>query len=134
MWSIHRNAGRLIEVKVVSPVTLQELQPFAQRLREVSDELPERFVGCVHLVEANIFPPDVANGFINIMQRDNPRLERSAFLIGAQAVFALQIERMLREADHSRRRSFRSAETLAEWLSEVLTEEEKAALHRFLGM
>jgi hypothetical protein len=133
MYEIHNQAGRLVEVRVASPVVVDELAPFLRRLREVLSAMPGKAVICTDLRGAKVFAPEVADGFVNIMRGDNPRLDRSAFLVSDNALFSLQIERMIREAGSSVRRAFHDPVALVEWVGELLGDDERRSLERFLA-
>src|SRR5579883_873197 len=104
MWSIDHEVGRLIEVRVESPVAFEDVDPFFKRMRSLIGPMPARAIVCVDLRAARLFPPDVAEGFVGVMRGDNPRIERSGFLVSDSALFGLQIERMIREAGSPLRR------------------------------
>ena len=53
------------------------------------------------------FPAQVG-AFLAVMKSDNPMVERSGFLIGDSAAFAVQVEKMIREAQNPMRRTFSS--------------------------
>ena len=132
MHSVANHAGRLIEVKVASPLTIQEVQQLVGELLAAMHNLQGQYVGCVDLLGAHVFAPEVAEPMIKLLSGNAPHVIRTAMLIGDSAVFALQVERAIRTSDPDKRRSFRSPEELKAWLGEVLTAEEKAALERFL--
>jgi hypothetical protein len=134
MWTLQHPVGRFVELRIESPITIVDLEPLGQRLGQAIAAISGRFVVCTDLSRANIMPPDVAEAFIRLMRRDNPQLERSGFLVGASALFSLQLERMLKEANNPSRRPFRSAAPLVSWLSEVLNPAEQVALKQFLGL
>jgi hypothetical protein len=54
-------------------------------------------------------------------------------LIGENATFALQVERIIRNAASPQRRAFRTHDELRGWLREVLGAEERVRLARFLN-
>ena len=60
-------------------------------------------------------------------------MERTAFLVGESAVFAMQIERVIRNAANPNRRAFRDPGDLRKWLAEILTATEAARLGEFLS-
>ena len=62
-----------------------------------------------------------------MLKSDNPKVERSAVLIGNSSVFGLQLERMFREAGNPGRRVFRSVDTIVTWLDESLDEAERTS-------
>jgi hypothetical protein len=131
--SVANHAGRLIEVKVASPLTIEEAQQLVGELLAAMHNLAGQYVGVVDLLGAHVFPPDVAETLIKLLSGNAPHVIRTAMLIGDSAVFALQVERGIRTSDPDKRRAFRSAAELKAWLGEVLTAEEQAALERFLG-
>ena len=132
MFSIENNAGRLIEVRIQTPMVTADIAAFAGRLRSLITASAERIVICTDLRGASVFPPDVADGFVTIMRSDNPKLERSGFLVNESALFSLQVERMIRDAGGSSRRSFREGAPLLTWLGELLSPRERDRLASFL--
>lgn len=136
MWTIEQRVGRLIEIQLVSPILLPELEGFGQRIGEFVARVAkqgQRMIACTDLASANILPPEVAEWFIRLMQRDNPALERGAFLIGTSAVFALQLERMFKQSSSLTRRTFREPGPLLAWLGELATPIERDRIRRFLA-
>ena len=132
MYRVEHPAGRLIEVKLASPLTIEEVEQFTQKYVEVMRKIPVRYVGVVNLLEAYVFPKNVADGLMKLLSGAASHVERSAMLIGESAVFALQVERLIREANNPNRRAFRHGPELVAWLSEVLTAAEKKELERFI--
>ena len=119
-------AANVDDASDVSPVSMPELQGFGQRIGEIAARLAKPgFIACTDLTGANILPPDVAEWFIRLMQRDNPVLERGAFLTGSSAVFALQLERMFKQSSSHTRRTFREPGPLLAWLGELATPAER---------
>lgn len=98
----------------------------------VVEKVPMGFVAVMDLRRAHVFPQTVAEGFIHILSDNNPKLGRSAVLINPSAVFALQVERAIREADNPMRRAFREPAMLEAWLDEALDRVEQKRLHEFL--
>jgi hypothetical protein len=131
--SVANHAGRLIEVRIASPLTIQEVQQLAGELLAAMHHLSGQYVGVVDLLGAHVFPPEVAETLIKLLSGNAPHVIRTALLIGDSAVFALQVERGIRTSAPDKRRAFRSQGELKAWLGEVLTVEEKVALERFLG-
>jgi hypothetical protein len=135
MWTIEQHVGRLIEVRLGSPVLFAELASFGEKMAGLLAGLQrrgQRAVGCVDLQGANLLPPDVSEWFIKLLQRDNSMLDRSAFLISQSAMLALQIERMIKQANNPTRRAFRDRDPMLAWLDETLSPPESARVRRFL--
>jgi hypothetical protein len=133
MHTMRNVVGRLVEVRVASPLSLDEVAEFRQEHHAALRELPERYVGAVDLRHADIFPVEVAQRLIALLSEIAPLVERTGFLIGESAVFALQIERILRNSTHPHRRAFREPEPLKAFLGEMLTPLERTRLDEFLG-
>ncbi len=133
MHRIQNITGRLVEVRVKPPLTLDEVRQFVEEHKATVSRIPDRYVGVVDLHRADVFQADVAAALIQLLSRMADRVERTAFLIGESAVFALQIERVIRNAASPNRKSFREPGPLKEWLGEVLTDGERTRLDAFLA-
>ncbi len=132
MHRIENKAGRLVEVRATPPLTLDEMKQFVEEHKATVSRIQDRYVGVVDLHQAHVFPPEVADALVQLLSRMADRVERTAFLIGESAVFALQIERVIRQAANPNRRTFREPGPLKEWLGEVLNAGERLRLDRFL--
>jgi hypothetical protein len=132
MHTVENVTGRLVEVRVETPLTLEEVQQFVREHRAIVSRIEGNYVGVVDLLRAHVFPTDVAQALIQILSGMAPMVERTAFLIGESAIFSLQIERVLRSSNSPQRRSFRDPEPLKSWLGEVLSAPEQARLAAFL--
>ena len=132
MYSVENPAGRLIEVKLASPLTLEEVQQFTQKHLEIMRRIPVKYIGVVNLLNAHVFVPAVAEGLSKLLAGAASHVERSGFLIGESAIFSLQVERVIRESNSPNRRAFRNGDELVAWMSEVLTPPEKTQLQRFI--
>lgn len=124
--------GRLVEARFASPLDLDEVKQFVAEHRAIINRLARKYVGVVDLLQANVFPVPVAEGLIQLLSGVAPQLERTAFLIRDSAVFALQVERVIRNSNHPDRRVFRDPEALKEYLGEVLDASEQARLAQFV--
>ena len=133
-FSIENPAGRLILARVGTPIDVAQQAVFRELLGSTLQVIPGKVVICVDLRSATVFAPDVAEGFAAIMRSDNPKLERSGFLVGESALFGLQIERMIRAAASPARRAFRDAQEVGAWLGEGLGSQELRALTTFLTL
>lgn len=132
MHKIQNITGRLVEVRVKPPLTLDEIKQFVAEHRATVSRIPDRYVGVVDLHRATVFPPEVADALIQLLSQMADRVERTAFLIGESAVFALQIERVIRNAANPNRKTFREPGPLKEWLGEILSASERSRLDGFL--
>ena len=134
MVEVANPAGRLVTFRVRSPLDDGNADRAAADLRRTIGAVAGRVVVCTDLTDARVLAPETSERFVAVMRADNPRLERSALLLGNNsATFVMQLERMVREADSPARRTFREASELVEWLRPSLTADEEAALAGFLG-
>lgn len=131
-WSVEEGVGRLIEVRIVSPVAVAELGPFGARLASLLAG-HDKAILCTDLTQATTFPPVVAETFLALMRKDNPKVLRSVFLFENSASFGLQIHRMLQESGNPARRAFNTVPELVAWVGEVATPAERARASAFLG-
>jgi hypothetical protein len=132
MHNAEHHVGRLLEVKLASPVSAEEVQEFVRELMTIIARIPGKYVGVVDLLDAHLFPPPVTDTLIQLLSASSPRVERTAMLIGESATFALQVERVIRSANNENRRVFRRAEELEAWLAETLSAAERVRLRVFL--
>jgi hypothetical protein len=133
MFSVEVKTGRLLEIRLIAPVTLEDLQGMGQRLAAVFLEHPGKLVAAADATRAAIVTPDVGQRIVEVFRADNPRIERSGILINQSATFGLQIERFVAEADNPSRRCFRDVFDLKVFLGSHLTHDEHGRLAQFLG-
>jgi hypothetical protein len=132
VWSIERRAGNLVEIAIRSPVSVEETIPWAAAHDDVIRRIVGPYVCLVDLVDATVFPPDAVEAYVATMKNE-PRLRRTGTLLNASPTFGLQIQRMIREANHPERRAFRDPGELYRSLVEVLDERERKRLAEVLG-
>lgn len=132
MHKAEHHTGRLVEVRLASPLEPAEVKQFVGELMAIIGRIPSKYVGVVDLLDAHVFTPDVTESLIQLLSTSSPRVERTALLIGDSATFALQVERVIRSANNENRRVFRRAEELEAWLAEVLSVEERVRLRQFM--
>jgi hypothetical protein len=124
--------GRLVEVRFASPLTLDEIKQYVAEHHALTKKLARKYVGVVDLLQADVFPVPVAETMIQLMSGMAQQVERTAFLIRESALFALQVERVIRNSNHPDRRAFRDPEALKQWLGEVLDPLEQNRLAQFV--
>jgi hypothetical protein len=133
MFTVQQQVGRLLEARLSSLRTVDDVASFETAMREGFDRIAGQAIVCADWRGANILAPEVADRLVELLARGNPRLERSAILLAKdQAAFGLQVERVVREAKNSARRTFREADAMIEWLGEPLNAEERRRLVAFL--
>ncbi len=131
MFSVANNVGSLLEVRVASPVTMDDAMAM---FKAIYKTMPRGRVSRV-IVDARglrIVDPPIIDAVVTMMRQDNPFVERNAFLLPSGALLFIQIERMLKELGVTNRKSFQSRDEAERWLSEVCTPDERVQLARFL--
>ena len=132
MWSIDRRVGKLVEIRISSPVTLEETVPWGEAHDSLVSKIDGPYVCLVDLTDATVFPQDVVEGYVKTMKNET-NLVRTGTLLNQSPTFGMQIQRMIREANNPNRRAFRDPDELCEWLSEVLDAKERVRLREILG-
>ena len=131
MFSSERHVGRLVELRVESPFTEDEMGQLVQTHLEVLRSTESPYIIAVDMRRAHVFPAPITERFITLMGVVNPDLRRSGVLVNGSAVLGLQAERAIAEAGNANRRAFRDPDELIHWLAEVLSEEEVARTREF---
>jgi len=83
-------------------------------------------VGIMDMSRVRVFAPEDATLLLEVMRRDNPRVERTAIIINGEVLFTMQMERLLLHSGSRARRLFKSLDDAISWLNEVFTPEEAA--------
>ena len=109
----------MLEIRIWSPVAADEAEPWAREHDRIVRALVGEYVCFVDLVGATVFPPAAVAAYTAVM-KDEPRLRRTATLLGDSPVQGLQVERMLRDADNPVRRAFKDPQAVLAWLDPVL--------------
>jgi hypothetical protein len=102
-------------VRAIGVVKLEDVTALAEDVERYF-ALP----GCERLFlgdhsELKVIAPEAAAAIIARMRADNPRILRSAFIIG-EGTSALQLSRILRDAGSDKRRTFTNADQALAWL------------------
>jgi hypothetical protein len=133
VFSAEIRVGRLLEVRMASPLPLYEAQALVLAIRKLVKHTRAPSLGIIDMRGVRILDPDVVDFISELMRKDNPFLARNAFLVtDAGALKTLQIERMLKEGGSIARKAFRVRREVEAWLGEALDEPEQARLRAFL--
>jgi hypothetical protein len=133
MFSIDVKVGRLLEIRLIAPVTLEDIELGMARLGQLFRMRRDKLVGVGDFSRATVFPPDVAAKLLEALKADNPRIERSGILVSNSAIFGLQLERLIAHAENIHRRAFHDPFELKAFLGGLLTTEEHGRLAQFLS-
>lgn len=124
-FHIESRVGRLIETRLEWLGSASDVLAIERALGQAFVQAGPNPIICSDWRGIDVFPPDVGDALLEVLRRDNARIERSAVLLSAgSAIFNLQVERLLREAGNPSRRAFRDVELLLAWVGEVLRPEE----------
>jgi hypothetical protein len=132
MITVDRHVGRLIELRVASPITSVELDSIHPQAARAMSEIDGLCVVCTDLLGAQVLDQAATSRVTAIIRQESPRVERNAYLVGKHAVFSMQVERMIRESGAANRKTFRVASHLVAWLGDALTVQERGRLDVFL--
>jgi hypothetical protein len=133
MITVANPVGRLCVARFVPPFDVTQVDSLAQAIRDILVRLPRPAIFCNDTRRVQVFAPDVSERIVAMLKSDNPKVERSAVVIGQSSVFGLQIERMFREAGNPGRRVFRTVEAITTWLDESLTTAERERVRAHLA-
>jgi len=130
--SVKNSVGRLCLARFAPPLDVAQVDHLAAEIRGILGRLARPSIFCSDTRRVQIFAPDVSDRILAMLRADNPRVERSAVVVGDSSVFALQMERIFRESNNPGRKVFRSVDTIVAWLDEALTPPEREGLRAFL--
>lgn len=132
MYEVVNRVGKLVEIRIWSPVTPEEAQAWAREHDRVVAAAGPRYVCFVDLFDARVFPQHAVDAYTSVM-KEEPHLLRTGTLLSHSPTSALQVRRMLREIDNPVRRAFTEVPPLLDWLDPVLTPAESARLREALA-
>ena len=132
-FSAECSVGRLVEARLVWVNDATDVQRFLEEMR-LAFKLAGSSVICADWRRALVLPPSASDALLELLRQGNRHFVRSAILLAPEnAVFGLQVERLVREAGSPARRTFRDPEPLLAWLREILTPLEIARAEDFIG-
>jgi hypothetical protein len=135
MYRVEVNAGRVIEARLESLASVDEVIAFEKVIAEAFTRVGRKAIICADWRKANVLAPAVADRLIGLLTAGNPRIERSGVLLGLEhATFNLQVERVVREAASPARRTFRDPRLMEAWLGELLDADERRRVRAHLGL
>jgi len=132
MFTYECRVGRLVEIRLGSPLSIRDIEEMARRARALLFARTERVVCAVDMRELSVLAPEVTDAVLSSLRSASDRVERTGVLLpmGSQAL-ALQIERLHREAGNPNRRTFRASSDLVRFLADVVSLQERARLVAF---
>ena len=89
MFSSENHVGQLVEVRVATPLSLEELAELQQTHVALLAAIEGNYVVVADFRRAHVFPPKITERFIGLMLQLNPLLLRSGVLVSGSAVLGL---------------------------------------------
>jgi len=129
--TVNQTVGRLVEVRISSPVEIHDFLLLRADLGKAMGP-HAKVLFCVDWRKADVFKPEISERFLDIMRRDNPKIERSAFLTGTSAAFALQLEELINQSNNPNRKAFKKPVDLKTWLEPIMSPAEKDRITKFM--
>ncbi|MBK8254405.1 MAG: hypothetical protein IPK82_17265 [Polyangiaceae bacterium] len=156
MISVSHRVGRLAEIRLTSPVVVDDFTVMQRDMAALGSKSHAKLVVCADLSRASVFPEPLADRIGRFFRSDHQRLDRVAIVVGDAATFYLQVDRLLRYVSatqvsardfglHSApkrgidpslkrlatRRAFKHPSEAISWLEDALSPEERARLRTF---
>jgi hypothetical protein len=123
----------LVTVRWSDMRTVAEAEEFRGAIREATMRARPAAL-CADWRSGTILLQPVAAVLIEMFRHANPNLRRAAILLpDTSPTFAMQAERMVREANNPDRRTFRDPKEHLAWFAEIATPEELLAATRFVN-
>jgi hypothetical protein len=134
MILLQHRVGRLFEARFATPIDQKELDEFDRTRALLRSQVGEERIVVMDLRRTAILPPELADSLVGLLHGPNPKLLRNGVLVPTlSATVAMQLTRIVREAQNDRRRVFSSVHGLETWLGEVLDPPERTRLRQFLA-
>jgi hypothetical protein len=125
--------GRLVEARLKWLATAADVQDFLRAMLAAFTVAGPRAVICADWRQVSILPPEASDALIGLLRQGNRHFARSAVLLSpGDATLSLQVERLVRDAGNSERRTFRASGPMLAWLGEVLTPHESRRASEFI--
>jgi hypothetical protein len=134
MFKFEVRVGRLAEAVLGSPLSMQEFEAFITATRLGLLALPGKAVVACDMSRLTLLADDVAERAVDLIRRDNPKIERGAYLMSQRrSSMSMQVTRLFREARSETRQVFDDKSAMRSWLCELLTPAELKRLDDFLA-
>ena len=134
MFTTEIRVGRLYEHRLGTLESDEEMLALRERGIAVMYASPRPVVVCADYRHVRFVRADLVDKFVDFLRIVGPKIERSAVLLAPDnAVFTMQMRRMVREANFPNRRTFKSPTEVETWLADVLTADERTRLKAFFG-
>ena len=133
MVTVTRRAGKLVAIRIASPVTYREATTLKPRLEGLMGSMsaPVYLVG--DLSDARVYSPDVAEKILGALRMNWGTVHRMGILVNPNSALGGQLFQAFREAADVERQAWVQREGLIQHLGEVLGPVERDDLREFLA-
>lgn len=134
-FEVSLHEGRLVEIRIEGQMrTRNDIQEFADIFSSKIEQAGRKVVIIADYRRAMVFAPDRSEEWGELIRSASPYVERSAILLDQErATFNLQLQRSVLRAPNRNRKLFYKVDEARSWLSDALTDLERARLMRFLA-
>lgn len=130
-WSLERVSDRVFVLRLGN--TAPPAEDLARAIGAALEQAkPQKAIFFADVRRSTVWAPRDAEVLGAMLRRNTPSLGRTAVLLSDKATLALQTERLIRDSDAVRRRTFVRQNDAVSWLAEVLVPGEVQALENFL--
>lgn len=132
MFSYECHVGKLVEIRLWSPLSVRDIEEMGRRARALVFAKPGKIVCAVDMRELSVLSPEVTEVVLASLRNTSDRIERTGVLLPeGSPTLALQVERMHREAGNPARKTFRSSSDLVRFLADTIDLAERTRLVAF---
>jgi len=135
-YTVESRVGRLVEARIEALRSEAEATAYSQLLGTVVAAVPatKRAILCADHRQVKIYGKPVSDRLAELFALMNTRLERVAIVVApSNAILAMQLTRIAREAGLDSRRVFVDAPEAKAFLNDALDAAERHRLDVFLG-
>jgi len=133
MYTVEFRAPRLGLV-LLDPQDADEAKAAAGEVRQMfKDNAPSSTMVCTHIPSQGAWPQDVAEVIVAMARADNPLLICNGILFTPGGSMALQLSRMIRDAENPTRFASPEPSLLIQFYRKHATPEEIELIREFLG-
>jgi hypothetical protein len=133
VYEVLSHDERIVTLRIRACPTVDVAKALTRDILGAFPPRPKKAIASVDFRCAQIFTPEVTDVLLALLKADNPFVEKSAHILGADAgaLFALQVERLVREAANPRRQVFRDPKLALAYLTDALTAAQLAWLEKW---
>jgi hypothetical protein len=132
MVTVTHRVGKLVAIRIQSPVTYREATMLRPRMETVLGRMSTPVWLACDLSDARVYSPDVAEKIVSALQTAWPNVRRVGVVINPGSALGGQVFSMFRELDDPNRQAWVRSKDMVGYLAEVLAPLELQSLRDFL--